>query len=282
MSERRNTTIGFTMSAVLILLMLGSIVGSVQAAAMYQVQDLGPIDLYNSQTFFNLLNNQNLQNFLNPQYPLPPLPSQANNYNVLESNSHQEVMGNYALGPFTQQFPVPIGNGDRAFVSYFNQSNLSLFPNATTKFIQFPNLYEMNSSYSTAINNNGTVVGMVGVGGMLPPGFPRALQGYQGFIYENGSTYLLNDLLPKNFASMVSVTEPIGLSRSGSILAYGVDHSGQLGYTGAPGPQGYNLLVLTPVQIPEPSTLIIFGLVGGSLYFKQNATRSRSGNPINT
>jgi hypothetical protein len=268
MSERRNTTIGFMMSAVLILLTVGSSVGSVHAAAMYQVQDLGPIDLYNQQTMSDLLKNTNFPFFNNePQYPLPTIQSEL--YSVVGSNSHAEVIGNYALGPYTQQFPVPFGSGDRAFVSYFNQSNLSLFPNATTKFIPFPNLSEMNNSYSTAINNKGAVVGMVGVGGMLPPGFPRALQGYQGFLYENGTTYFLNHLLPKDFASTVSVTEPIDISQSGSILAYGVDLSGQLGYTGAPGPQGYNLLVLTPVQIPEPSTLIIFSLISGSIVIKR-------------
>jgi hypothetical protein len=284
MSERRNKTIGFMMSAVLILLILGSSVGTVKAAAMYQVQDLGPIDLYNGQTTLNLLTNPDLPFFNNQaQYPLPPLPSQASFYNVLVSNSHREVIGNYALGPFTQQFPVPFGSGDRAFVSYFNQSNLSQFPNATTTFIPFPNLNDMNNSYSTAINNNGAVVGMVGSELYSAPihGFPSTLSGYQGFIYENSKTSILDDLLPKDFASTVSVTEPIAISDSGMILAYGVDHSGQLGYTGAPGPQGYNLLVLTPVQTPEPSTLIIFSLISGSIVIKRIKRREEHRRPNN-
>lgn len=266
MSERRNTTIGFMMSAVLILLTFGSSVGTVKATAMFQVQDLGPIDLYHADITENLSNSQ-IQELLKPPNYSQPLGN--GDYSVDGMNSRGQVIGNYALGPFTQQFPVPFGSGDRAFVSYFNQSNLSQFPNATTTFIPFPNLNDMNNSYSTAINNNGAVVGMVGVGGMLPPGFPRALQGYQGFLYENGTTYFLNDLLPKDFASTVSVTDPIAISDSGMILAYGVDHSGQLGYTGAPGPQGYNLLVLTPVQTPEPSTLIIFSLISGSIVIKR-------------
>ena len=42
MSERRNTTIGFMMSAVLIVLSLGSLTGSARSEAMYNVTYLAP------------------------------------------------------------------------------------------------------------------------------------------------------------------------------------------------------------------------------------------------
>ena len=52
MSERRNTTIGFTMSAVLILLTLGSNSRSARSEAMYNVTYLAPLE-YTPQTAFS-------------------------------------------------------------------------------------------------------------------------------------------------------------------------------------------------------------------------------------
>ncbi len=87
------------------------------------------------------------------------------------------------------------------------------------------------SSIAWAINNNGQIVGAFSRNGS-----DRA------FIYENGSMFDLNTLLPANFGW--TLQDAYGINDLGQIIAYGISPNGT-----------YQGFLLSPVPIPECGTV---------------------------
>jgi probable HAF family extracellular repeat protein len=110
-----------------------------------------------------------------------------------------------------------------------------------TTFIPMPDLIRSKPS---ALNNAGQVVGyfeIAGSGHLL-----------HAFLYDSGTTYDLNDLIPN--ASGITLNYTGGIDEAGRIVGFGTDGSGAS--------RAYLLTPATPV--PEPTTLALLGLIATS------------------
>ena len=276
MSERRNTTIGFTMSAVLILLMLGSNARSARSEAMYNVTYLAPFQYSvtrGNPSYLSYITDPALLSAFKAGsfdgYTTGFLNNPNSSYQVTTMNDKGMAIGYYV--------EHPIGSGIELFVT---NGGPPTSPGSHITFIPFLHSSD-NWGSVNAINESGAVVGSSFKGSAM---FSQNIESGNGFIYQNGVMQNLNNLsIPQiptgtDLANSVHIGDAVAIDSAGRIIAYGFDSQLGGGYDGL----GVFLLTPTNLNVPEPSTLIIFGLVGGSLYFKQNATRSRSGNPINT
>jgi hypothetical protein len=167
------------------------------------------------------------------------------------------------------------------------------FPNTTTKVLNFKNVSNFFSIWPTAVNDNNMMIGT----------YLNQHGNYQGFAYQiqqsqlapvgtmtqenynylnvNDSIIKLNDLIPKNLSSTISITLPVAIDSAGNILAFGT--VGEPATYWAPNTDsesmaGEHLFILTPqtVAVPEPSTFFTLAFLGGSLLINRRKSNRDS------
>ncbi len=163
-----------------------------------------------------------------------------------------------------------------------------IWPNTTTKIFDFSFASPFNIA-PTAINNNNVMVGVYvtnsGVSSpfvyqitpsqLLPVGSMNQSNYNYLNIKDSASAINLNDMIPKNLSSTISITEPEAIDSAGNILAFGKVGNTPIANDGSF--KGAHLFILTPqtVAVPEPSTFFTLAFLGGSLLIHRRKSNPR-------
>ena len=263
MSERRNTTIGFMMSAVLILLMLGSNARSARSEAMYNVTYLAPYQYSpdrGSPNYLSYISDLALLSDFKAgsfdRYTTGFLNNPNSSYQVTAMNDKGMAIGYYVMNP--------IGSGIELFVT---NGGAPTSPGSHITFIPFLHSSD-NWGSVNAINESGAAVGSSYIGSYAPG--QNIVQG-NGFIYQDGILQNLNNLIAPqipsgtDLATTIQIGDAEGIDSAGRIIAYGFDSQHGGGY------DGLSVMLLTPtnLNVPEPSTLVFTILVVGGIAGKR-------------